>query len=411
MRKTWIFGIVFLFCIMSVMGAVPSVTFLNQSPTDITTTNIVANSLKIWFNITDDGDDLVLNTILLHSKNVPSGNDYSYFENGTGYTGFNTTDAYVSNASSVFLWNLTDNSVYPGSYNFNWKYTRNAEHLAGSLGNSNNWLLVEILNMSSTTGENYFEIMANNSAGGGTDYGKIYYCNSTYTTGSPLTSTSCLNIYNIPTNSYNHCHSATSCHQLASFGIVAGKIGAIDVTQTSYFLVNGRTGSNVQYWYISNTTRNNANKISGNGGTTWTNGAYTVDAHIHQYDGTDTYSFYACAGDGVNETCTTAISQLLTTGSIATLPTIPTVYTPEYETGVCPTDTLQSTIMFCFLGLLLVVGFWYSDTKNFGLGLIAVGVLTIFYSLPLYGCSFAWGLVLTFIGIMVGIYAWKLKYY
>jgi len=72
----------------------------------------------------------------------------------------------------------------------------------------------------------------------------------------------------------------------------------VKVTDISYFIFRGRTGTtgwNVTY--ISNVTDGNAMQISTNGGTAWTNVLGTIDAHLHQYDGTDSLYYYACASD------------------------------------------------------------------------------------------------------------------
>jgi hypothetical protein len=409
MRKTWIFGIVFLFCIMSVMALdAPSITLLNQTPTDITTQNIKNSPLIIYAQIQDTGNNLDTSTVKIYFKSNTSTSDISHYTNGVAYTGWNNTRLYDSNTTDVFKFIGYENAVYSGIYNFAWLSFRYDTHSSALIDNTAKWLKVEILNVSTTKGENYLAYMVNTTIEG--TQSSVYYCNNSYTTGNPTTSANCVYLYVSPSNTYDHCHPGLkSCHHIAPFPIVSGRVGLIDITSTSYFLFRGI--NNAQFWYIPNSSRTGATSTSTNTGTTWTSQSYTADVNLKQFDGSDRVTYKICASDGVNETCTTEVSQTLTTGDMATLPTIPTVYTPEYETGVCPTDTLQSTIMFCFLGLLLVVGFWYSDTKNFGLGLIAVGVLTIFYSLPLYGCSFAWGLVLTFIGVMVGIYAWKLKYY
>lgn len=136
------------------------------------------------------------------------------------------------------------------------------------------------------------------------------------------------------------------------------------------------------------------------------NYSYTVTANDSKSAGIImTRLYHASAGD-INHYQSV---NLISATEVETLPEEPVE--EEFETGSCPTDTLPRTILFIFFGILLVVGFLYCDSKGIGLGLIVVGILTIFYSLPLYGCSIAWGLILTFAGLFIGLYAWKLKYY
>jgi len=82
-----------------------------------------------------------------------------------------------------------------------------------------------------------------------------------------------------------------------------------------------------------------------------------------------------------------------------------------FSTDACPTASLALTLLYIFFGLLLIGGFLYCDLKGIGLGLVIDGFMIVFYSIPFYSCHFLWGMLLTIVGLFIGFYAWKLKYY
>ena len=65
----------------------------------------------------------------------------------------------------------------------------------------------------------------------------------------------------------------------------------------------------------------------------------------------------------------------------------------EYQPTVCPINSVQSTMLYIFIGLLLI-GFavWASYTSILFFSII-VGFIGIIYGFPLFGCSPVYGLV------------------
>jgi len=159
----------------------------------------------------------------------------------------------------------------------------------------------------------------------------------------------------------------------------------------------------------------------------WSSGEWCIRSKLNLNDVFQWYNFTAPTSCAMNETTNEVRSRIyiadngntnnvvsidyfdMTETDVEIVVTAPINET--YSTASCPTDTLPKTIFYIFFGLLLVAGLWYCDSKNIGLGLIIVGALTIVYSLPIYGCSIVWGIILTMAGIFIGLYAWKWKYY
>jgi hypothetical protein len=105
-------------------------------------------------------------------------------------------------------------------------------------------------------------------------------------------------------------------------------LGNVIVTPTSYFLLRGVAGANAwNVYYIANVTRADTIQTSTNAGTAWSDFAGTVDAHIHQYDGTEIFHYYACANDTLgNGNCSDVRSDLIDLKGLP--PSSPSVYAP-----------------------------------------------------------------------------------
>jgi len=85
-------------------------------------------------------------------------------------------------------------------------------------------------------------------------------------------------------------------------------------------------------YYISNVTATNAMQTSGNGGNAWSNFAGTADAHLHQFNGNDTFYYFVQACDNstpANCTNSTVRSDLMQLGGMP--PTAPFVYSPAFN--------------------------------------------------------------------------------
>jgi len=306
--------------------ATVTIDFNYQNPADISSINVYNTNLNISYNITVENG--VMDKAILYYKTNSTNQQCWVIENGTCILSNYTQLTYTSNISNSYLWILYPDQVYPGIYNFDEDYMRNTPHQAYDLDNANDYIKVRLFNVSNITQYNYLSIMANTTS---TTSMRIYYCNSSYTSGKPHTSPYCVNFFNLY-NSYNYNVSNNqSFHYLVPFAVnnTTGETeGDIKITPTSYFLFRGNIGTDTwKVWYITNISRVDTVQISTNGGTSWSNFAGTVDMHLHQYYGNDKFWYYACANatDGTTN-CTSERQDLIDLYGLP--PTSPHVYSP-----------------------------------------------------------------------------------
>lgn len=89
---------------------------------------------------------------------------------------------------------------------------------------------------------------------------------------------------------------------------------------------------------------------------------------------------------------------------IATESDIPPARPLEYESTICPINTIQSTLLYIFIGLIIIgLGIWASYTTILFFSII-IGIVGIIYSFPLFGCSPVYGLVVALGGIFYILY-------
>jgi len=140
-----------------------------------------------------------------------------------------------------------------------------------------NNLKVQFTQIKNNMPYNFLEFMANSSSG--TE--DIYYCNSSYTTGSFTSSANCGLVWSQSASvGYNHTHTQYSKHMLVPFSITNNQIGNIGVSNQSYFVFKNSGSWN--YYYLANDTA--AMQTTANVGNSWTNFAGTLDSHVHQFD-------------------------------------------------------------------------------------------------------------------------------
>ena len=307
----------------------PNITFNSQVPADISVTNIFNQFLNISYNITDTSG-INISTVKLYYKANSSDSDLFYCINGTSYFGFQTGGESFVNGSTDYNFSINDNEVYPASYNFNENAMRNTVHSAYDLSGNNKYIKIRMYNISDAKNYSFFEVFVQNQTSSSNAL-RVYYCNSSYSTGSPATNANCINFYNILA-SYpsNHTHGADSIHYVVPMPInkTSKMLGNVIVTPTSYFLLRGVAGINAwNVYYIANITRADTIQASANAGVAWSNFAGTVDAHIHQYDGTEAFHYYACANDTLgNGNCSDVRSDLIDLKGLP--PSSPSVYAP-----------------------------------------------------------------------------------
>ncbi len=307
----------------------PSNLFSYQDPADVDTFSVFDKSLNITYNATDSSG---VDTVLLHYKTNSSTNNCWVIANGTNQTCDYQTKTSNLNTSVEWLFRLFDNDIYPAIYN--WPNERELEltpHESYDLSGNNQLIKTRFYNISASKNYTVLEVMANNSNVAGTTSMRVYYCNDTYVSGKVDTNDNCINFYNVPAQTaYNHSHSDYSKHLLipVAIDIATGNLGTVKVTPTSYFILRGDQG--VNSWtvgYISNVTRTDTIQTSTNTGSSWSNFVGTVDAHLHQYDGSDKISYYSCANDTAgNENCTAVREDLIDLAGLP--PTAPDVYNP-----------------------------------------------------------------------------------
>ena len=318
-----------------------NVTFVSQAPADITTSNLVSNFLNSSLNITYaiTGSPAVNNTtVMLFYKTNSSSSDCWIKVNGSNAECNFQNQTYSSVNSSSYRFSFDDDDVYPATYNLAEEVMESTLHTSTARNSNAQFVQIQLLNVSGAKNYSTLDIMANSTAAAGA--ATFYYCNSSYASGNPTTSAFCSLFGTVAGGTaYNQTNSAFSSHIVISLPInsTAGTVGAVNVTPTSYILMRGASGGGGWlFWHISNQSRVGATKTSGNTGNTWTSQTYTVDAHLHQYDGSEAFRYYACANDTLgNQNCSQQRTDLLNLAGLA--PSSPTVSSPAfgyYDAGI-----------------------------------------------------------------------------
>jgi len=306
----------------------PNFVFNWQSPADITTNNTFGRYINISYNITDAWSNINASTVIFYYKGNSSSSNVQYYQNGSAHSGWFSPAEFTSNVSNTWRFDLSDNYILPATYNFGEVTMENTVHSVNTLSGSNNYVWIELLNVSNTKNYSFFEVMANSTAVAGNL--RVYYCNSSYSTGNPVLSSNCIQFNTLSaTQTFNHVHTTNSAHQIISMpiNIASGSIGSVRVTSTSYFLLRGTFGT----WYvynIANTSRTNAIKTTANNGNAWTSQTYTVDSHLHQFDGSDAFRYYVCANDtSGNTNCSSERSDIFDYANLP--PSAPVIINPQ----------------------------------------------------------------------------------
>lgn len=304
-----------------------------QQPADLTTTN-ANNSLLIQFNITATSPSALLNrsTVQLYWLTNGTGHtDFTWYTNGTiTQHGFRTAGVSIANSSSI--WNFTvDDSIYPATYLLNFTTFANTVHLSTALDNDNTLIKALVLNMTNTTAYNFLEFMVRNMTSTVASL-RVYYCNSTYTTGDVSTSTNCALVGDITNTQVDGHVENQSIHTSIGLpiNITTGTVSGIKITDTGYFVWRGRTGG----WnasYVPQIARTSATQTSINTGTTWSDLSGTLDYHLHQFSIDDTFRYYVCANDTLGTAnCSITFSDSLNNTDLP--PSVPIVYNPTAGT-------------------------------------------------------------------------------
>lgn len=271
----------------------PSFT-VNRVPNNFTLETILTQNNYINSSITDSTGVLNSSIYMEFLKN----NTYTYLNGSLINPSRNFT--YTNASGSLYFFYIDEQDTLGGTFNYDSEYMESVQHTNFSFSGVNNWLKIQFLNVSNNANYNFEEIMADNATIS-SDVTTYYYCNSSYTTGNPVSNNNCVIIYSAPINRvYNHSHSPNgfSKHKIIPFNlnISTGKIGNVYVTPISYFLKQASTSTELVY-YISNISRINAIQTSNNNGNTWSNFAGTIDAHLHQIYNNASINYKICAND------------------------------------------------------------------------------------------------------------------
>jgi hypothetical protein len=299
----------------------------NRTIPDLTTLNAIAKNWTTTFNMSKAIND---SSALLYYKTNSSSSNIMYYQNGTSVTGYFTQNSTQFSAPN-YNFTLQDNSILPATYNLGEITIENTPHENVTLTGANQYAKMVLLNVSTTKGYNIFEWMGTNATANA-GVSTVWYCNSSYVTGNPSTSANCVNFYTkVSGFAYNHTHTIYSSHHAVTLPISNGFVGNVKATSYSQFLFRGASAGNWNLSYIPTQTRTNWFTTTNNNGATWANVVGTVDMHLHQFDGTDSFWFYACAvATDTTSGCSVEYQDLLELGGLP--PSAPIITFPINDT-------------------------------------------------------------------------------
>lgn len=81
-----------------------------------------------------------------------------------------------------------------------------------------------------------------------------------------------------------------------------------------------------------------------------------------------------------------------------------------YKVLKCPIDDEQTTNLYIWIGVLLIIMFIIGEKSRIPIFNIVTGIAFIFYSFPMWGCHFAYGAAILVFGILMLFYSWKWKW-
>lgn len=283
---------------------VNDVNFSSQTPVNITTTNLVGVNLTVVYNYSITSFNITspfINTTLYGG--------IGFIVNGTTASSQHneTWSSNVSNTSYTFV--VDDNDVYPGDYNVNEDTMENTTHDVFAINSTAQAVRIGLMNVSNSTAYNIFEVMTNS-----TGQETLWYCNQSYNTGNFAGNSNCGQWATSNTLIFNHTESGVSKHNVFFLPIVAGRIGTVLVTANSTFIIRGGSGTIVgNVFSVNVSSRGGAFQTTSNTGTAWTQQiGKTVDAHLHQYNGTEYIVYNACGFNTTGgEFCSANQTQIL----------------------------------------------------------------------------------------------------
>ena len=314
----------------------PTITFLNQTPVNITSFNIYTSKLNVTYNITD-ASGVNVSSVYYYSKTNTTTSEIWQYINGTqtvqGYFPIyplHRVGINISNSSSVWQFLIDAVLVYPSTFNLDPEVTglqnKSMVDLYGI-----DYYKIRFYNM---TNNSYgtFNFMCNSTTNAN-DL-RIYHCNSTYVTGLPQSTTSCGLFANFPkTQIFNYTLTPYSAYNFVPFNMntSTNKIAGVKVTQTGYFILRAPATGHWYCYYVTNISQPDSIQESTNPGTSWTNFSGTINAFVSQYT-PNNYTNYAfvSACDNLNNCINSSVRSNPITEQIQR-PTIPSVYSPTAQ--------------------------------------------------------------------------------
>lgn len=305
------------------------INWLTQNPADITSINAMNIPTYITYNYSSV--DFNTTSPALSYKINDTTTECLIFTNGTCLTGWQNT-SYYSISSPNYTFRLFESNIYPATYNYNQLSMMNTVHSNSTMTLNTEGVAIELLNVSNDKQYSFFEIMLNGTTTTSVDF---FYCNSSYNFSTNLTTSSNCAQFNtlIANEAYDHTHTIYSSHRVLSMpiNITTGTIlgSSIIVTPVSYIIAKPTDlTQNVQFYYITNTSRVGAIRTTSNAGISWTNQTYTIDAHLHQFNDNTSLYYYSCAYTTSTQlqTCSGINQDLMQLGGVN--PTAPAIISP-----------------------------------------------------------------------------------
>jgi len=305
---------------------VGGITFISQDPADITSTNLL--QCRAGLNITYNTSIANLENIYLNYTVNRSTAGCLVSLNGTCIVTNNLYRSvnYSTNRTPNFDWLLDgDNEVYPGVFNSVYTHYNTTSMLNHTISLKKNAIFSELYTVNNETTYSFYEVGANLSDSAM----EVYAFNTSYDQSSNFRiSPNVVKISEIPLGTApNHCHDSANCHYVVSFPIINGTVNGLKLSGTVGFILTKPTNpGNLIIEYINEPVRTDTTRTTTNRGATWTSQSWSLNNHLHQFDGTDKMTMQACAVNSTNTTCSAFRSDTFEPGDFP--PTSPQVITP-----------------------------------------------------------------------------------
>lgn len=320
---------------------------VNQSPNDVTSTNIIGNPLLLVYNISQPN----INNSLVYINYSFTGDKII---NGTPMSKpYN--HSYKNISGSLYTFEMEDNEVYPYTSIYDSELIEDIVHYNFTVSNSNVFYKSAIYGLNGSKNNSFLEIYLSTSGNS-----RVYYCNSSYTTGQIALSSYCVLFGSTSSNSFNHTHN-NSKHNIFSLPLVNGSLGGVVVTENSSFAVTSFTG-NAYIGYINGSVRSDTLRYTNNNGNTWSSVSNGIlDFHVHQYGNNDVLSWNVCGSNSTERLCSIVASDSY---NITLLPpTTNTVSLSTYSSFYNETITMTRTNSNAFNSNITSYSFYVYDAN------------------------------------------------